>query len=62
MYERTYPCENNQEDAGLVPHDGWVVQWLADGHIVINSHEDEDKDLHAAMYVQCKDLSHALIV
>jgi hypothetical protein len=29
-------------------HDGLVLQGLTDGHIVVNSHEDKDKDFQAA--------------
>jgi hypothetical protein len=48
MYKRPYPSKNNQHVTDLQPHNGWVVQGLTDGHTAINSHEDEDKYLHAA--------------
>ena len=32
MYKGPHPCKNNQDDADLVPHDGWLADddWLAD--------------------------------
>lgn len=29
MYKRSYPCRNNQDDAGFPAHDGWIMQRLA---------------------------------
>ena len=39
------PCHHNQELAQPMSHDGCVVKRLADGHIVVISHGNEDDDL-----------------
>ena len=54
MYKRSYPCENNQDDAGFPTHDGWIMQRLANGCIVIHGHENQDKDLHGAKKCSAK--------
>ena len=41
-------------------HDGRVVQEFADGHVVVNSHENKDEDLQAVKEMEFKDLDHAL--
>ena len=48
MYKRPYPGENYHDDTDLMAHDDWVMQGFADGHIMVNSHENKDKDLHEA--------------
>jgi hypothetical protein len=48
MYKRPNSGKNNQNGTHLHSHYCYIVQGLTDGHIVINSHEDKKKYLHAA--------------
>ena len=56
-----HPGQFHQCATDTLVHDGCVPQGLANGHIVINGHDDKYQDLHAPNEVKYKDLGHALI-
>ena len=48
MYKKFYPFKNNKDDADLPLHDGWVMQGLVCGYIVIHEQEEKVKAIHVA--------------
>lgn len=53
------PGHHHQEAAEPLPHDGHIVKWLADGHIVVIGHDNEEDDLWASQEVLHKQLRQA---
>jgi hypothetical protein len=47
MHTESHPVYNQEHTTDSVAHDGYAVQEITDGHIVVNSHKDEDKDFQA---------------
>ena len=54
-----YPGHHRQEMAEPLLHDGRVVQRLADGHVVVIGHDNEDSHLYSSQEVLYKELSQA---
>ena len=47
-HKTSHPSHLQQQDTNLPLHDGQVVQWLTDGHIVIIGHHLQKENLRTS--------------